>query len=144
MNVLFVCTGNTCRSPMAAALFNKIACERELNVRIESAGIYAAQGEKASKPAVEAMAEYGIDLSSHRSKMLTAELIKESDLILTMTHAHKSMLMTYADGRVYTLNEFAGEAGEITDPFGSGVREYKICAEQMYKLLLKAADKIAD
>ena len=68
MNVLFVCTGNTCRSPMAAALFNKIAVEKDLDVRIESAGLFANDGEPASENAVAAMKDYGVDLSEHVSE----------------------------------------------------------------------------
>jgi len=62
MNILFVCTGNTCRSPMAAALFNKIAMEKDLDVRIESAGLFANDGEAASANSIAAMKDYGIDL----------------------------------------------------------------------------------
>ena len=75
MNILFGCTGNTCRSPMAAGLMNKIAIEEDLDVRIESAGLFAAEGSPASDEAIEAMKKYDVDLSDHRAKQITPELI---------------------------------------------------------------------
>ncbi|MBR5809036.1 MAG: low molecular weight protein arginine phosphatase [Clostridia bacterium] len=142
MNVLFVCTGNTCRSPMAAALFNKIATKKDLPVRIESAGIFANDGETASSQAITAMKEYGIDLSEHRAKTINQELLEECDLVLTMTNAHKMMLKQYLGDKVYTLMEFAGENGDVPDPYGKDTDEYKKCAESLYEALLKVADKI--
>lgn len=141
MNILFVCTGNTCRSPMAAALFNKIATERNLDVRIESAGIFANENDTATTEAVVAVKKYGIDLLGHHAQMINSELIEKSDLILTMTEAHK-MLMSQATDKVYTICEYAGEDGEVADPFGGDVAEYEECAEQIYDLCNKIADKI--
>ena len=144
MNILFVCTGNTCRSPMAAALFNKIAIEKNLDVRIESAGIFANDGEGASAEAIVVMKEYDIDLLGHHSQTINSELLEKSDLILTMTAAHKMLLDRYADNKTYTLCEFAGIDGDIPDPFGSDVDEYKMCADKLYTALLKCADRIAE
>lgn len=142
MNVLFVCTGNTCRSPMAAALFNKIAMERDLDVRIESAGLFAGVGDKASQNAVHAMKNYGIDLTGHRAKNVTAELLEKCDLVLTMTASHKMALVQYAGDKVYTLCEFAGFDGDIPDPYGGNEETYKKCADKLYEVLLKVAEKI--
>ncbi len=142
MNILFVCTGNTCRSPMAAALFNKIAMEKNLDVRIESAGLFANDGDRASANSIAAMKDYGIDLSSHRAKTVNGELLKQVDLALTMTVSHKTALEQYLGDKVYTLCEFAGENGDIPDPYGGDLEEYKLCADRIYKVLLKVAEKV--
>ena len=142
MNVLFVCTGNTCRSPMAAALFNKIAVERNLDVRIESAGLFAVEGEPASSEAVIAMKKYGIDLLGHHAQPINTELLEKSDLILTMTAAHKMVLEPSAQGKTFTLCEYAGIDGDIDDPYGGDTEEYENCAQQLYAALERVADKI--
>lgn len=142
MNVLFVCTGNTCRSPMAAAIFNKIAMERDLPCRIESAGLFANDGEGASAGAVAAMKAYDIDLLDHRAKSVNTELLEKCDLVLTMTEAHKMALKPFLGDKVYTLCEFAEEDGDIPDPYGGDNEEYLECAKRLYKVLLKVADKI--
>ena len=142
MNILFVCTGNTCRSPMAAALMNQVALERDLDVRIESAGIFAEEGAPASNEAILAMREYGIDLLGHHAQPINEELIEKSDLILTMTAAHKLLLEQMAGNKCYTLCEYAGLDEDIDDPFGGDVEEYQACAKQIYEAVLLVADRI--
>ena len=142
MNVLFICTGNTCRSPMAAALFNKIATEQNLDVRIESAGIFAEDGAPASTEAIIVMKEYDIDLLGHHAQPINTELLEKSDVILTMTAAHKMLLEQYADGKVFTLSEYADLDDDIDDPYGGDVEEYKECADELYNTLLLVAEKM--
>ena len=144
MNILFVCTGNTCRSAMAAALFNKIAIEKNLDVRIESAGLFALDGEHASNEAVIAMKKYGIDLLGHHAQSINTELIEKSDLILTMTKAHKMVLEQTARGKVFTLCEYAGIDSDIDDPYGGDVKEYEECAEKLENALIKVAEKLGN
>lgn len=144
MNILFVCTGNTCRSAMAAAIMNKIAVENDLDILIESAGVFAAGGESASENAVKAVAKYGIDMSGHRAQPVTDDLIKQSDLILTMTEGHKQLLLPMAGEKVQTLTEYAGASGDISDPYGGDLEEYEETAQQIYDALVDAAEKIAD
>lgn len=144
MNILFVCTGNTCRSAMAAAIMNKIAAENDLDIRIESAGVFAEIGQSASENAVKALEKYGIDLSQHRTQPVTDELIEKSDIILTMTEGHKMLLSQMAKDKVYTLLEFTGSDGDITDPYGGDLEEYEECAKEIYDVLVDAAEKIAD
>ena len=144
MNILFVCTGNTCRSAMAAAIMDKIAVENDLDVFIESAGIFATEGELASEEAIKAVAKYGIDLTGHRTQPVTEDLIKQCDLILTMTQAHKQILMPMAQGKVFTLLEYAGSEGDIQDPYGGDDEEYEEAMQEIYDALVDVAGKIAD
>lgn len=142
MNILFVCTGNTCRSPMAAGLMNKIAIEEDLDVRIESAGLFAAEGSPASDKAIEAMKKYDVDLSDHRAKQITPELIEKSDVILTMTAAQKMLLSEVAGDKTYTLCEYAGTEGDIADPFGGDLEEYEEVAQMIYFALQSISEKL--
>ncbi len=142
MNILFVCTGNTCRSPMAAGIMNQIAMERGLDVRIESAGIFAQEGEPASTEAILAVKKYGVDLLGHHAQPINTELLEKSDLILTMTPAHKLVFAQAAPEKTFTLCEYAGLPGDIADPFGGDVAEYEACAAQIYDALVKVADRI--
>lgn len=144
MNILFVCTGNTCRSPMAAAIMEKIAVENDLDVLIESAGLFANVGGKASENAIKALDEMGIDLTFHQTKPITEELIEKSDIILTMTEAHKELLKPIAGNDVYTLKEYGGGSGDISDPYGGDIEEYRETAREIYDALVDVAEKIAD
>ena len=144
MNILFVCTGNTCRSAMAAALFNKIAIEKELDVRIESAGLFAQDGEPASSGSVVAMKKYGIDLLGHHAQSINTELVEKSDLILTMTAAHKMVLEQTAGDKVFTLCEYAGLNEDIEDPYGGDAAEYEECAAKLYNALMKVAERLGN
>lgn len=142
MNILFVCTGNTCRSPMAAAIMDKIAVENDLDVFIESAGIFAGEGEKASDNAIEALKKYNIDLSFHKTQPVTEDLIKQCDLILTMTEGHKKLLEPLAKNKVFTLLEYAGSEGDISDPYGGDLEEYEETAQEIYDALVDIAEKL--
>lgn len=143
MNILFVCTGNTCRSPMAAGMMNKIAVERDLDVRIESGGLFANEGENASSEAIIVMLEYGVDLTGHHAQVINEELIEKSDLILTMTPAHKMVFNDIAANKTYTLCEYAELDYDIEDPFGGSVDDYRRTAQQIEKAVMKIADKIS-
>ncbi len=108
--ILFVCTGNTCRSPMAEALFREIAGAGESGFQVISAGTSAGRGVPAAEEAVQVLKEKGIDLSEHQSRPITEELLKEADLILTMTRSHKESLLQLEPGvgdKVFTLKEYA-------------------------------------
>ena len=144
MNILFVCTGNTCRSPMAAAIMEKICVENDIDVLIESAGVFAEIGQTASPEAIQALREMGIDLTFHRSKPVSEDLVEKSDLILTMTGAHAMILGTMAGDKVHSIMEYIGGQGDISDPYGGDVEDYRETAREIYDALVDVAEKIAD
>lgn len=141
MNILFVCTANTCRSAMAAALMAKIASDNDLEIYADSAGIFA-NFERANDNAIYAMKEYGIDLSYHISKPVTEELLEAADVVLTMTNAHKEALKELKKDRVFTIAEYAGETGDVHDPYGLSKEEYIKTAKELYGMLLKISKKV--
>jgi protein-tyrosine-phosphatase len=131
--ILFVCTGNTCRSPLAEALFRSKLGDAQWEVR--SAGVAAYDGQPASQHTLQVLNERGIS-HDHNAQRLTEELVAWADLILTMTRSHKSLVCTYfpaAADKVFTLREYVGIEGmeDIADPFGGSVEDYRKCAEEI-------------
>lgn len=143
MHILFVCTGNTCRSSMAEAILKhriKNNGEEFSDVTVSSAGVSAYPGDSASPNAVKALAEMGIDLAGHSASLLTEDMIKNADLILTMTEGHKRMVLVMdpsSSDKVWTLKEFVGIRGniDILDPYGMDLNTYKKSAAEIKELI---------
>lgn len=144
MKLLFVCTGNTCRSPMAQALARALAQEMGLALSVASAGLAAIQGQGASEGAVAAMAARGLSLSGHRSRRFEPDMAMGA-LVLAMTRSHAARLKALAPwANIRTLGEWAGTNEEVMDPFGGSMAMYAACAEQLAGLIragLKACDR---
>ena len=138
--VLIVCTGNVCRSAMAEGLLLRRLAAAHLagKVEVSSVGTAGLEGERASEAAVQVMAEHGIDISKHRARMLQRHHLEAADLILAMAEHHRrSVFHTQHDalGKVFLLCEIAGECGDVEDPFGSPIESYRICADELDRLL---------
>ena len=139
MNILFVCTGNTCRSPMAAALLKEKAQEKGIDINVKSAGVYAIDGQSASKGAIEALKGDGINIETHRASIIYEDLLEWADLILTMGVSHKEILLSkynFIKEKVYTLKEYAyGREENVRDPFGGDIHIYNNTKEEIKEAL---------
>ncbi len=133
MNIIFVCTGNTCRSPMAEALFRKDHAAHQ----VSSAGLSVLYPAPAAENAITVMQEYGLDISSHQSRQLTDKLVEAADVILTMTSGHLAILHTLfpaARDKIFLFSSYAGGKGDLEDPFGGDIEVYRECAEKLARL----------
>jgi len=144
--ILIVCTGNTCRSPMAETLLKRKAADNGMSdsILVLSAGIMGS-GDAASKHACTVMRSRNLSLDEHVPRQLSPEFIAASDLVLAMTASHKKMVISYvpeAADKTFTLAEFAGEMGDVLDPFGGSEAMYESCALQIATLLDKSWEKI--
>ena len=147
MTVLFVCTGNICRSPMAEAYLRHLCSERGIpGVDVASAGTMASLGCPASAQGKFVLWEEGISLDAHESQPMTPELADSAELILCMTTAHRRQVelgCPAARGRVRTLLSVVGSTGDVRDPYGGTVEEYAACLEAMRPALHRLADDLA-
>ena len=135
--LLFICTANICRSPMAEGIFNALAEERGLAWRAASAGVVALVDEDIAPNARAALGEVGIYTEGHRGRQVSEEMLKEADLVLTMGPRHSATLhKRFGDlpGKVYTLPEYAtGVSSEegIPDPYGYTMTAYRASVRQL-------------
>ncbi|MFM2295720.1 MAG: Serine hydroxymethyltransferase [Verrucomicrobiota bacterium] len=135
--ILFICTGNVCRSPMAEGLFRHAVAGRG-EFRVLSAGLGALDGQSPTNHSVRAMQELGLDITRQRSRMLTAQLVRDADYIFGMTHSHVDTIMLlypFAAEKTFLLREFDDTLDpfekDISDPIGSGYDTYVNCRDQI-------------
>jgi protein-tyrosine-phosphatase len=145
--LLFVCTGNVCRSPMAAGLFyNKLVREKAgERVRIRSAGVWALGGQPASAYAQQVMNEHDLDISAHRGHNLAQADVDEADLILVMTQRHADIIardLQRSADKVHLLSEMAGDPYDIQDPYGGSLSQYRQTATELEDLIERGYARI--
>ncbi|HEY5704751.1 MAG TPA: serine hydroxymethyltransferase [Terrimicrobiaceae bacterium] len=130
-NVLFVCTGNVCRSPMAEGLFKKLVAGRD-DISVQSAGVSAGRGMPASRHAIRALSIDGVDLANFRSQPVSEELVRQATHIFVMTRDHKRMIELFfpeAEEKTYLLREFEPGSPDVPDPIGLGREIYERCRD---------------
>jgi protein-tyrosine-phosphatase len=148
MKILLVCSGNTCRSPLAAAMLSVKLRETPdlVSVQVSSAGTSAWERAPASEGAYLIALERGLDLSSHRARMLTAALVEDADLILAMSEAHARRVEQLGGvGKTFSLGEYAGlpeGQRDVHDPMGGDVAGYRETATVLDDLLTRAVNRL--
>lgn len=143
MKILFICTGNTCRSPMAQELAKQYLVE---GIEISSAGINASEEVRVSEHAVKVLKEKGIDLSRHTAVRLTKEMLDSADYVFTMTKAQEAYLESlYPEfgAKINVFGHWLGSGIEVTDPWGSPIEVYRSCLQELEEMTKALAVKLS-
>lgn len=146
--VLLVCTGNICRSPLAEAIMRRdlTALGRD-DITVTSAGTGAWDGAPASEGAYLVGLEHGLDLSAHRARLLTRDLVERANVVLTMARHHRARVQELGgEGRTFVLGEYGGRTGpqaEVSDPFGGDLDVYRDTYVELEELVQLAVKRLA-
>lgn len=143
--VLFICTGNICRSPMAAALFRARAEKMGDAVRTESAGTWGVDGQPASPFATDVLAGRGVSLEGHIARTVTREMLEHADLVIVMTRGHRDALLAefpFARPKIRLMSQLNDLEYDIADPYGRPREAYEMCARDLEELLERGYPQI--
>jgi protein-tyrosine-phosphatase len=140
--LIFVCTGNTCRSPMAEAIYKNM--ERVSEMKVISRGLVVLFSEPMNPKALIVLNKHDLKTTSHVSKGLKPSDIDSDTLILTMTEKQKNKVLNEYPGAagVYTIKDFAGESGDVVDPYGGSLIDYEECYSELARLVKKTVIKL--
>jgi len=147
--IMFVCTGNLCRSPMAAGLLRHRLADEGLveRYKVASTGVWAVDDHPASEHAISIMAERGVDLSDHVARTIGATDVAEADLILVMSREHEQMICNtwpQYSWKVHRLSEMAGKRKDVRDPYGGRIEEYRVCADTLAEYIDQGFERILE
>lgn len=140
MKVLFVCTGNTCRSPMAAALLGDFFKRANVDAETSSAGVCAEDGET-NPLAIAALKKAGLDVAPSKARQVDEAIIRGADIVIAMTSAQAAALKKLcAAGNIFSIRDIAGV--DVPDPYGGGEQAYDSCLEELVALTPQIAEFI--
>ncbi len=139
-HILILCTGNTCRSPMAQVMLQHLLHQHGLaqQIQVKSAGLAAVPGHPASPLAIQVMAQRGLDLRHHRAQPVTDDLLQWADLILVMEEEHARAVRQrwpHLTTPIRLISQLAGESHDIPDPYGGSLQDYEATAAHLERIL---------
>jgi tRNA threonylcarbamoyl adenosine modification protein (Sua5/YciO/YrdC/YwlC family) len=151
MMILFVCTGNTCRSPMAELLCRDMIAKKkgckideleDQGVLVMSAGIAAMMGCRAASEAIETMRDFRLDLTGHETQPLTEPLVRHADTIFVMTQSHREAVVAQWPSAAERTQLLSADDTDISDPIGGSIDRYRRCVAEIAEAMKKRLDKL--